>query len=219
MMAKSSDWFPHKRVDVLALCRVWLAYITAPLQGLWGIPTEKWTALQSLFTAAESWLEKAQDIAERTHVVSVACHEAFAALEAKMRFFKDRYFKIPPLTKEDLAALGLKEKDAHRTPIGKPTAQVMAKMFLRGPGELGIEIVYVSSSPDDRANKGYRVWYSAVAPGETPPASPDELRKSFFTQRKKDYIEFDYTDAGKTAYIAVQIESGPMMSAVIPGSK
>jgi hypothetical protein len=50
------------------------------------------------------------------------------------------------------------------------------------------------------------------------------LRKSFFTRRKKDVIEFDYADSGKRAYIAVQIESGdgrqgtfgPMVEAVIP---
>jgi hypothetical protein len=53
------------------------------------------------------------------------------------------------------------------------------------------------------------------------------LSKSFFTRRKRDFIGFDYGDAGKTAYIAVRIESGsgkqgkfgPMTSAVIPGSK
>ncbi|GHV42376.1 hypothetical protein AGMMS49546_20740 [Spirochaetia bacterium] len=36
------------------------------------------------------------------------------------------------------------------------------------------------------------------------PANPDDLRKSFFTKRKKDVIEFDFGDSGKTAYFAVQ---------------
>jgi hypothetical protein len=82
----------------------------------------------------------------------------------------------------------------------------------------------VSGSPGDPANKGSRIWYSAAAHGETRPANPDELRKSFFTQRKKDVVQFEYADSGKTAYIAVQVESGggkkggwgPMVSAVIP---
>jgi hypothetical protein len=39
------------------------------------------------------------------------------------------------------------------------------------------------------ANKGYRIWYSVVAPGETPPSSPGELRKPFYTQRKTVYIK------------------------------
>jgi hypothetical protein len=62
-----------------------------------------------------------------------------------------------------------------------------------------------------------------IAPGETPPADPDELRKSFFTKRKKDVTGFEYGDSGKTAYFAVQIENdrkkgqwGPMVSALIP---
>jgi hypothetical protein len=79
----------------------------------------------------------------------------------------------------------------------------------------------VSGDPHDRANAGSRVWYSVIAPREAPPAKPEDLRKSFFTRRKRDFITFDYGDAGKTAYIAVQIENGsgkfgPMTSAVIP---
>jgi hypothetical protein len=73
------------------------------------------------------------------------------------------------------------------------------------------------------ANKGYRIWYRVIAPGETPPASPKDLRESFFTKRKKDVIEFDFEDSGKRAYFAVQIENdgkkgpwGPLVSAPIP---
>jgi hypothetical protein len=209
------------------MCRAWIAYITAERRTLWGISAEEWTALQSLFATAEEWLQKAQDVAERTHVVTVECGEAFRLLEDKMRDIKRRSFLVPPLTEGDLAALGLKSGDTTSTPAGAPTAQVMAETFLRGPGELGFRIVYVSGNPHDKANAGYRVWYRVVGPGETPPEKPEDLNKSFFTRRKRDFIEFDYADAGKTAYIAVQIESGsgkqgkygPMVSAVVPGSK
>jgi hypothetical protein len=88
-----------------------------------GIPLDE--AIEQ--SAAEGWLAKAEDVAERTHVVSVACHEAFAAL-------------------------GFKEKDVHRTLAGEPMAQVTVEIFLRGPGELGFRIVYVSGNPHDRAN-------------------------------------------------------------------
>ncbi|MDR2783871.1 MAG: hypothetical protein LBB48_08560, partial [Treponema sp.] len=176
-MSTTGDWLPASRNGKLAMCRVWIAYITAELRTLWGIPAERWTELGTLFTAADGWLEKAQDVAERTHVISVACNEAFGALEAKMRFFRDRYFKMPPLTKEDWAALGFREKDEHNTPAGEPTAQVRAETFLRGPGELGFRIVYVSGDPHDRANAGSRVWYSVIAPREAPPAKPEDLRK------------------------------------------
>jgi hypothetical protein len=36
-----------------------------------------------------------------------------------------------------------------------------------------------------------------LASGETPPANPDDLRKSFFTKRKKDAIGFEFGGGGK----------------------
>jgi hypothetical protein len=95
--------------------------------------------------------------------------------------------------------------------------------YLAGRHQLGIRLLYITGSPDDPANKGYRVWYSVVGEGEEPPANPDDLRKSFYTKRKKDLIDFEYGDSGKTAYFAVQVENdgkkgpwGPLTSALIP---
>jgi hypothetical protein len=148
------------------------------------------------------------------------CKEAFDALAAFMRDFKRRYFLSPPLTEADYVSLGLNNTS---TPSGPPTAQVRVETFLVGRHELGIKLIYVSGSPGDPANKGFRVWYGVVAPGKTPPAGPEELGKSFFTKRKKDVMEFDYGDSGETAYFAVQLENegkkgnwGPMVSALIP---
>ncbi|MDR2796589.1 MAG: hypothetical protein LBB47_07765 [Spirochaetaceae bacterium] len=70
-------------------------------------------------------------------------------------------------------------------------------MYLRGRHELGFRVIFVSGDPRDRANGGVWVWYSVVAPGEVPTEKPEDLRKSFFTRRKKDAIEFDYGDSGK----------------------
>jgi uncharacterized membrane protein len=62
-----------------------------------------------------------------------------------------------------------------------------------------------------------------VGPGETLSANPDDLRKSFYTKRKKDVIEFEFGDSGKTAHFAVQIKNegkkgprGPLTQALIP---
>jgi hypothetical protein len=81
-------------------------------------------------------------------------------------------------------------------------------------------MIYVTGTAADPANRGFRIWYSVIAPGETP---PDDLRKFFFTKRKKDVLEFDFGDSGKTAYFAVQIENegkkglwGPLINALIP---
>jgi hypothetical protein len=127
------------------------------------------------------------------------------------------------LLNSDFISLGLKPHDSTPTPGKVPTAHVAVETYLVGRHELGIRLVYVDGDPRDKENKGYRIWYLVVGPGETPPASPEELRKSFYTQRRKDLIEFDFGDSGKTAYFAVQIENdgkkgpwGPLVSALIP---
>jgi hypothetical protein len=59
---------------------------------------------------------------------------------------------------------------------------------------------HVTGSPSELANKGCLIHYSVAAPGKTPPVKPDDFRKSFYIKRKKNIIEFDFGDSGKTAY-------------------
>jgi hypothetical protein len=189
----------------------------------WNIPAAEVQVLSALVGAADSILAVAENESTRTKVVTAQCRAAFKALEDKMRDIKRRCFFVPPLTDADLIALGLVPGDPVRTPSGKPEDQVRAEIFLVGPHELGVRIVYVTGGPDNPANKEYRIWYLAVPPGGQAPTDPEDLPNSFSTMRKKDVIEFEYGDSGKTAYIAVQIENdgkkgpwGPMVSAVIP---
>jgi hypothetical protein len=70
--------------------------MTTERRTAWGIPAADFTDLGLLFAAAQELLQKASDDAERTHVITVQVQEAFKLLCAKMRFFRDRYFKIPP---------------------------------------------------------------------------------------------------------------------------
>jgi hypothetical protein len=65
-----------------------------------------------------------------------------------------------------------------------------------------------SGSPADPVNKGCRIWYSVIGQGEEPPADPEQLRTLFYTMRKKDVIEFAFSDSGKTCSMAAQIENG-----------
>jgi hypothetical protein len=188
----------------------------------WGIPQTVLTELDALIQSADAALTAAQNETTRTPVATAQCKTAFEALSAKMRDIKRRYFLQPPLDEPGLVSLGLKPHDAP-TPSGTPTAQASVETYLLGRHELGVKIVYVTGDPNDSANKGFRIWYSVVAHDEIPPETPEELRKSFFTKRKKDVIEFDFGDSGKTCLMAVQIENGgkkgpwgPMVSALIP---
>jgi hypothetical protein len=165
------------------------------------------TKLEARIKAADASLATAKNETTRTPVATAQCKAAFEALTAKMRDVKRRYFLTPLLADADYIALGHKPRDSTPTPSGTPTAQVTVETYLIGRHELGVKMIYVTESPSGSANKGYRIWYSVVAPGETPPATPDDLRKSFYTKRKKDVIEFEFGGSGKAACFAVQIEN------------
>ncbi|MDR2375483.1 MAG: hypothetical protein LBD96_03490 [Treponema sp.] len=213
-MAHYTDWLPTTRDGQLAMAKDWVS-VTGTNAHLWGIPL---TAVQEL-----GGLVEAKNETTRTPVATAQCKTAFDELTAAMRDMKRRYFLSPPLTDSDYISLGLKPRDTTPTPSGTPTAQVTVETYLVGRHELGVKMIYVTGSNADPANKGYRIWYSLAGQGETAPANPDDLRKSFYTKRKKDLIEFDFGDNGKTVYFAVQIENegkkgpwGPLTSVLIP---
>ena len=221
-MSQRTDWLPTPREGQLAMAKEWLVILTANSVA-WDIPTAVQTTFSPLVSAAESALALVKNESSRTSVASAHCKTAFDAMTDKMRDIKKRYFYVPPLTDANMVSLGLKIPDHTPTPSGKPTAQVTLETYLVGRHELRIKIVYVTGSPNDPANKGYRIWYSVIAHGETPPENPDDLRKSFFTKRKTDVIEFEFGDSGKTAWFAVQVENdgkkgnwGPLVQALIP---
>ncbi|MDR2633192.1 MAG: hypothetical protein LBC51_06170 [Treponema sp.] len=221
-MAEGKDWLSTTREGILAMASDW-STVCATKQSGWNIPGTGLTELSGLRGSAATALETAKNETTRTPVATAQCKEAFNALTAFMRDFKRRYFLSPPLLDSDYIALGLKPRDSAPTTSGIPTAQVSVETYLLGRHELGVKLVYVSGNPADPANKGFRIWYSVLAPGEKPPANPDDLRTSFFTKRKKEVIPFDFGDSGKTAFFAVQIENngkkgqwGPLVSALIP---
>jgi hypothetical protein len=181
----------------------WITVCT-PLQSDWNIHGPALTELAAHRDAAREALETAKNETIRTPVSNTRCRNAFDALTGFMRDFKRRYFLIPLFG-------------------GVPTAQVTVETYLVGPHELGVRITYVTGSPDDKTNKGYRIWYSVIAPDEPPPSKPEELHRTFYTQRRKDLIGFENEESGSTVWFAVQIENdgkkgnwGPMVSALIP---
>jgi hypothetical protein len=189
----------------------------------WGIPADVLEEFGTLLNDASDALTLAKNETTRTPVTIARCKEAFNVFITKMRDIKRRYFLTPPLIDSDYVSLGLKPHAPKPTPSGPPTAQATVETYLTGRHELGVKILYVSGDPTDPANKGYRIWYSVVAAGETPPATPNDLHQSFYTTRKKDVIVFDFNDSGKTVYFAIQIENGgkkgtwgPLTSALIP---
>jgi hypothetical protein len=205
-MAAHYNWFPTSRDDQLTMARNWLAILNVK-GGEWQVPAAETQALGAVTAEAESILALAKGETTRTPAVTAQCRDVFKRLKKRMQDIKRRYFYSPPLMDADFVSLGLKIPDPTHTPTGKPAAQVTLETFLTGRRELGVRIVYLTGNPADKANKGYRIWYKVAGPGETPPASPEDLTKSFYTMRKKDLIGFEYGDSGKTAYFAVQVEN------------
>jgi hypothetical protein len=221
-MATSKDWLSGNRTDQLSMAINWKGILGSNATA-WNIPAGALTELDTLIQSADAALTAARNESTRTPVATAQCKTAFEALTAKMRDIKRRYFFTPPLADADFTALGLKPRDSTPTPSGNPTAQATIETFLVGRHELGVKILYLTGNPSDTANKGFRIWYSLVSAGESPPAGPEELRASFFTKRKKDVLEFEFGDSGKICWMAVQIENearkgpwGPLVSALIP---
>jgi hypothetical protein len=232
-MTGGKDWMPSARHKQLDMANAWLDMLAAGASSAgtfagsnaeaWSVPASVVLELKNLITGATGALAAITEKETRTEVTTAAAGTAFSKLTAHMRDIKRRYFYTPPLTEANLVALGLHAHDASHTPTHAPTAEVTVETFLKGRHQLGINIVYLTGSATDAANKGYRVWYRVVAPGEAAPQTPDDLHKSFYTKKKKDMVDFEYADSGKTAWMAVQVENdgkkgpwGPMVSALIP---
>jgi hypothetical protein len=89
------------------------------------------------------------------------------------------------------------------------------------------------SLADPHTDVRYKVRYGVLPPPGIPPAGKDltkvpteaeDLPIVFATKRKKDIINFDPADSGKTAYFDIRIENGvdaygpwcPIFHAIVP---
>jgi hypothetical protein len=240
-MAKKTDWLPGSRTEILAMCLSWILYLTEVRRTAWGIPEAEFTALGTLRSAAEALLQKAKNDAERTHVITVECQEAFKALSAKMRFFRDRFFKMPPLTAGDWAALGFREKDTHPSSTSAPDGVPAASLsYTGGPHSLTIHLGPLAGTQelDPESDHGFAIYVGIMPPGGATleeaasekhylmkiPADGKGLQHYRFTRRRREKIILDAEDAGKTIYVCCRYENrkgevgqwGPVVSAIIP---
>ena len=219
-----TDWLPGPRTEILAMCRKWIAYLIEALRIALEIPGAEFTELGKLFTAPETLLVKAQDEVERTHVITVECQAAFKALSAKMRFFRDRYFKIPPLSEGDWAALGFRQKDTHPSPVPAPDGVLAVSLSYPGDPHaitVHLEAMFGTQELDPAGDYGYAIYVGIMPPGGAtleqaasekhylmkPPIDGKGLVHLRFTRRKKENLLFDAEDGGMTVYIGVHDRS------------
>ena len=230
----STDWLPGTREGQLNMAKVWATALQTKGTA-WGVPAGTLPELQTSITDCEAILQTALS-ADRTAAITTECQRLFGVLVEKMRFIKDRYYKSPPLVNEDFVSLLLKVPDTVRSRRGTPKAQKTAEIGRSGTAMLILHYKYAEgteSLADPHTDVRYQVRYGLLPPsGATPagkdltkvPTEPEELPIVFATKRKKDIINFDPTDSGKTAYFDIRIENGtgeygpwcPMFHAIVP---
>ncbi|GHU81417.1 hypothetical protein FACS189468_4000 [Spirochaetia bacterium] len=220
----------------MALAHQW-AGVLADKASDWSVPAARVTALNGLITTAEEALAKVQDRSSRSHIDSVACQTAFAALKAEMQFLKNNYFNSPPRTAEELAMLGLADHNPPG-PIPSPENQVTGKTRPLGDHllELRMEIVGDMIRDQEASDYGKRVYAAiedsanAGAPSKygkylaAPPLSGEDFSWSFFTRRRGEIFDFNEQDRGKKVWFIVHLENakgdkgpwGPLFWTIIP---
>jgi hypothetical protein len=215
------------------MARNWISIVNPPVSPPdWGIPPAQITDLVTIHSTAQIILEKAENDAERTVVVTAQCNAAFKSLTDKMRFFKKHYFLIPPLTDADLISLGLKPADTTRTPIPKPDAEVIASIGLVDAHLIEVRDIRPRQAPSTDPRSDYAVdIHIGIVGGTGPyaidsppdPAQGGKLPFARTTRRRRERFDLE-GNSGKTAWFSLAYRSAnnqigpfcPPFSAVIP---
>jgi hypothetical protein len=215
------------------MARNWISIINPPQNPPdWGIPPAQTTEFVALFNTAQYVLLQASSETERTPVVTAQCALAFKALAAKMRFLKNHYYLVPPLTDPDLISLGLKLPDTVHTPIPRPDGQVTADLAY--PAAHMIEVVNIRAlgapCSDPRSEDGVDIHLGIVG-GVGPyaieaPPDPERGGKLPFaktTRRRRERFNLE-GNSGKTVWVSLAYRNGknqvgpfcPAFSAIVP---
>jgi hypothetical protein len=241
-MAKSSDWLPRRRDDVLAMARKWLGILPDKAEA-WGVPQAKIQTLSSLTQTATEKLSKAKSY-ERTMGITVECNVAFTALEAGMRDIKKRYFIKTPLVDVDFVNLGLSLRDDVNSPVPVPVNRPGIDIISWLPHAIGLRYFAATDLGGEKSDYGVRVYYALVPIGDlapvnnptairisddiymlaAPPAVPEDLVNSFFSKRAEDILELPTKASGLVCYFAARYgnrkgKSGPwgdMIHVIVP---
>ena len=221
-MIQRTDWLPANKNMQLKMAQNWYDLLMQK-GNLWFVPELLITQLSVAINEAGDEINIPPS---RRNAVSYArMRMTFKALTTLMRDIKRRYYFVPPLTEDEIVALGLKPKDTILTPVLAPTGQAEATITYSGRAQLKLRINHeVGALKDVRAYYGYRIYYGVYTADETLPATGMDLRISLFTRRKKELFIFQPGDSGKTACFCIRCENskgkagpwGPLVKAIIP---
>lgn len=215
------DWLPGKREEQLQMATDWFVVLKTKGKLIWKIDEELIASFEDAMNYAKEELSRPQQL--RTSVTNARLKVVFDKLTSMMRDMKRRYFFVPPLTEEDVIALGLKPKDNIATPVGEPTGHAAIEIRRSGMMQLKLNIKHIGTSGGDlRADYGVRIYYSIMPLAQTEdekspsgirylkkaPTSGDDLIDSVFTRRKRELFNFHPDDKGNTVFFCARYENG-----------
>jgi hypothetical protein len=237
-MPHGEHWLPDRRADQIFMAMNWVQTLKSPVAEEWNVPPAEVTEFEALTVKAKEVLDVAVS-SLRNMVVTERCRGAFDALIAKMRFIKNRFFFVPPLTTANLVGLGLKPAKSS-SPAGASKIGATAEVTYPGPYrlELHIRLLGGDSPERHRGNFAFRIHYGIMPAGGAsveaalgvkrelvkPPVSGKELPHVVFTRRRKEGFDFSGDDSGKRVYFCIRCQNengklgpfGPIFSAIIP---
>ncbi|GHV77715.1 hypothetical protein AGMMS49942_25360 [Spirochaetia bacterium] len=232
------DWLSPIRGKIIEMAHIFIAFLE--LNGLrLGIPTAENDVLEADTLAAETALTAATGSA-RGPTNTALCNTAFKKLKKKMRFIKERYFTVPPLTNDELVSMGLKRKDGIPTKKEPPQGMFTARVLSSLNGLVKYIIESVEEDPPDASDliEGFDVYRGIMPQGGATleqaagpkhylrdmPVTGSGLQLLETVSKKRNRMAFDAEDRGMTACISFRAKNGkenrgpwgPVVSFIIP---
>jgi hypothetical protein len=211
---------PRRREEQLAMAMRWAAELPVS-NGAWTVAPAEIAELADLVEDVQNALRR--QLVNAGPVETARVRTAFAAMVRYMRYLHSRKLFSPPMEDADFARLGLRPPDRTRTEHTAVSELVEFELGLRGIREIVVNFWIkgaVHRAKPDGYDGAVLVWDVLDAP----PERPTDLAEHTMASRTPYIIEFDETERGKTAYIALQWQNergitGPwsdILSTVVP---
>ncbi|MDR2417907.1 MAG: hypothetical protein LBD79_02500 [Treponema sp.] len=143
--ARSADfdgWFENMKNRIVEKT-------TGPSPEWTHIPGEKVTAMVGHYDAWHAAYEKT--LGPHTTVDTAVKNERRDEAKSFVRTFIDQYLMFDPVSNEDRLALGIRNHDPHRTPIGRPKTRALI-IGLKALGGFQVELRFQDeTTPESRA--------------------------------------------------------------------
>jgi len=211
---------PGRREDQLFMAQKWITELPRA-NGRWTVTPAEISELTDMVEDVQNAISR--QLANAGPVETARVREAFAVLVRYMRWIHSRKFFNPPMDDSDFIRLGLRPPDRIRTDHVFVNELVEFEIRLRAIRELEVNF-WIKDAAHRAKPEGYDgavlVWDTLSAP----PERPTDLAEHTMASRTPHIIEFDETERGMTAYIALcwQNERGirgpwsEVQSAIVP---